>query len=297
MRPIACSAAVLLLVSLSVDASHLRPNDAGTGADAGNSEAQATLLPGFGTFSGALDPPTDADWYRILTTDAKNRVLCTEATAHGEILGLMTLKAISSTGTKTVRSVLADSRPARGAVALNTDQSVVIGIEPFGPSTSYMGAAFGHYSFNTRAITLLDLSSGDGGTNRDAGATTATAIPVQPGCVGGRINMAVPGRGRDVEDRYTFESVAGHAIALSLVNEPLALARSQIEMRLIAPDGRPVVTVSPSELKVVDLQLSGTWTLQVVPTGDPPVNQTPAAYVIGLMDEGPDTQPCRPACR
>lgn len=273
-RPLTLLAALLLVAPVILATS---ANDAGTGADAGNTPATALALPGTGTFHGRVDTASDDDWYSLSnpTTDP----VCVSTTAGSNAHKDVRLRDGPS-GLETVRRV-------------DPDHNLSLGLARHDMPTTFLGfdddnGAAGKYVFTMARLLPSAVDGGDGGTTQDAGSSVNTSIPVPGPCFGGTLQAS--GGILDKRDTYRFDGEAGEPITLSLAittNAPVTLA-------LTSPSGETILTLATGAVEEVNLTETGVWSLGLsIPLSSTDVVST--TYLVGLTD-GPNPNPCRPTC-
>lgn len=279
-------------------------NDAGSGQDAGDTPAQAILVPNAArVFTANLTPPgTDADWYRHALTGA----FCTVAQATPTSAGLATLASDASGGAAVSRN-LEPHRVLTVALAAPAGRAPHFGVQP----ASFMSALEtrdstpdpGRYTFGLRSFGLADLDPEGDGEGTDAANGPGAARALSGPCHAGRL-------GQGDQDWYALDVASPRELTISLAvagsGDPVAA--------LVAPDGSVRLSVSSGGAATAWAGETGRWHVVVshAPRAAPapgglalalPLASTGAAlvetadYILGTTDGPGDTNPCRPSCR
>ncbi len=275
-------ALILLTVGMSTATVH---GDAGTGEDAGDSPAQATLLPQQGSYDGMLVPPGDADWYELIATGDQPR--CYQAMVGGGAVAEVTLSLDTDLADATARPVGPGLVLDLGLAAPSSDH-VLLGLDPQGlqvptgdPSSG------GPYRFDLQVLGLDEVGAGDAGTGSDAGASVDSAANVTSPCFGGHVGAV-----GDHLDVYTFTIGDGEHLTASLAqgDDPRV-----VRAALISPSGDNVTQLEPGQIEEITTDEAGTWSLTVwtVTADEADLSVT---YLAGLTINGPEPPPCRPGC-
>jgi hypothetical protein len=263
--------------------------DAGTGVDAPDSEDQALLLSGPGTYMGTFASSTDADWYRL---DSPAGVLrCLELDASSSAFAAVMMNA----DTKAASGYVTPSAPFVGALALKNEESVTIGFERLSANGSGVaGLDQGNYNFSLNRRTADSMLNGDAGTGTDAGPVLGQALAAPAPCFAGTVGV-----GSDHRDVYSIAGTAGHELTLSFEDRSLPGYEDDdddedewpdVLLFLFSPQGDFEGYVVPGEAKTFDLGETGSWTMAVQETG------SPTDYLIGIVDSDPPPV-CRPTCQ
>ena len=265
---------VFLLAWVSTDAfadSGWRDNDAGTGADAGNSRAAATPVNLAIKYGGGASG-SDIDWYA--TSVPASGASCVETRVHAENPMYFALGA-----------EVADSTVS-APIRVNASEEGVAGIAGQTPLTATLRARRVPYTDSQTnydfRLDRIGIPSGnlDGPTGVDAGDSASTAMPISFGCTGGHLAML------DLRDVFALQLPAGRVLTYSLAANSggfsLALLDSIGNAVGPALDPGQVATASPP---------SGTYYLSAQRSA----GVTDVGYVIGAL-AGPEPTGCRPLC-
>lgn len=273
-RPWAALVALVLVAPVVLAAPD--QDDAGTGQDAGDTPATALALPEGGSYTGTLDPVTEADWY-TLAAESED-IWCVQATALGGVRGDVTLAVDVELDQSVTRQLTSQTQLSMG-LASAVLEAAWLGVD------GTLAPVSGEYAFSLEAMRLQDLGPADAGTGGDAGATPGTGLAVPGPCWRGDLN---PSSG-DARDVYTFDGLSGELVTLSVMTK----GSNVVEALLVAPDGEVVLSVPSGSLSNTTLDEAGTWSVQVQPgTG---TGNWSVPYAVGLSD-GPEPRPCRPMC-
>lgn len=276
-------------------------NDAGSGQDAGDTPAQALLIPsGTRTFAGNLSPAgQDADWYRHSTSSA----FCALADATLSTAGQLTIAADVHRAYSASRSVQPQT-PLTLALAAPAGLTPYLGIEP-GPSMTKEGGGSspGRYSFKFQSFSMSDLDPDANGEVPEAGATSATAVALPGACSAGRLSST------DTTDRFYYDITEPREIWLSLA---VASGDGNIQLTFVSPSGAAATTIPSGQSGEVYASETGRWNVVITrsSTSTPAssaatlpilgalssssdLSTTGTDYILALS-EGPD--PCRPSC-
>lgn len=278
-------ATVLIMISSTAWASHRAGDDAGTYADAGNTQATATVLPAWGSYSGYLASKDPTDWYRV--DEASSAPRCVTATMKPE--NNATMQLIVATGSTTYSNLVVVPANTTGAVAFavpalaqtwfNTSAA------PNKPGSGDPSRP-GHYDF-TLSSQVAPPARVLGMTDDDAGNTLGSATPLPGNCFAGRSDP-LTGLG-DAADVYAFTLTAGQDMVYTFAQNGAA----PLELRLLDSTGTPVgSSIATGGIGTYRASSSGTYYLSVVRTES---SAEAASYLIGVI--GPDPgSPCRPNC-
>lgn len=284
---------LVLLAALSIivsDATARRPqNDAGTGMDAGDTQATATPLSSYGAYAGQM-AAKDADWFAIAF--AEDGPACVRLEAGSSERYRATLLAQGEEGSRSA-TLFTDATARREAsFVVPSLQRTLVGFEGV-PSGQKTKAAPGTYAFDVRATPASALvGSGDALSGMDAGDALASALAKPDACFGGSLAS-----GADLLDTYAFEVAPGEGGVLSFAQA----SGLPLEAVVLDGAGATVASVASGGIASVAFPAPGTYALQVrfAQTDLPaPMASADAAYVLDLV-LGPDDPPgsgCRPYC-
>lgn len=277
----------------------LAQNDAGSGRDAGDTPANALLLPAARrAWSANLTPPgSDMDWYRLATDGA----FCAAAETTSSATGHLVLTS-DPTRFAAVDTMAEAHTATRLTLAAPAGRAPYLGLEPASSFAMVEGAGRpnpGRYSFTLTSSSYADLDPERDGETPEAGATLATAAPIPAGCAAGRLGGAGDG-----EDRYAFDVTQPRALALSFA---VASGRAA-SLRVLTPSGATYTTLASGDAATVWADEPGRWTVAIAPDAanaraDAFGLALPLAlasdydtteYLLGVL--GPDPEPCRPSC-
>lgn len=275
---------MLVTLSVATTGSLFPFSDAGTGADAGDTPENATVLPEAGNYSGILWPPGDADWYEL--SPPPTRSACFAAKIGGEATATGIL-------TRNVELNPAVDRPVEPTKVLDLGLSspgaspVLLGLVP--NETPAGPVSVGTYEFELTVVTADQPGPGpgpgDAGTDRDAGGDAPSGIPTEGPCLSGTLDSDT-----DPRDVYLFSAKEDDRVALSLAQAAIAPAR----LTLVSPAEGEIAEIRDGEF--TDVQLNATGQYQVVAelVGRPAMLEVD--YLVGLTINGPEPPPCRPTC-
>lgn len=256
-------------------------DDAGTGADAGDTPATALALPGYGSYLGYV-LPHDSDWYSVAETRSP---LCVVADFEAAPVGTAVLSLDGAT--PRMASTGFAGSAGRLAIASPDVAGVQFGIGNTLPDFRTQG----DYAFSLAAHPLGSFV-GDGGSGMDA--SRARPVPVGTGCGGGSLDPLF-GLG-DEEDSYAFPGAAGEVVTLSFAQGPAM--DTVLQLDLLSPQGIPVATLQSGDVTTVTLPTSGTYTMRAGTAGVLDLSsggQAPVDYLYALIDGAPGSG-CRPTC-
>lgn len=252
----------------------LTQNDAGSGADAGNTPDASLRLRDPGAWTGTLPANDPADWYSWKFSSV-TRPWCVEAGATSDALLQGTFSAISAAGTREASFLASPVRTGFVGLAGLDIKGAYLGIE------DYIDAGSTAYGFSFKATS--GSTGGDGGTGADAPSTPSGAPRVPSGCFGGTLS---PSRG-DAADVYRFDASAGDSIVFTI-----ASVGDGAKLSLLSASGAVLASIDPSMVGTFSIDSPGTYSLSTSSSSD-------SAYAIGLCGPicGPPEQPCEPMCR
>lgn len=283
-----------------------RQNDASSGQDAGDSPEIALVLANARRpWNANLTPPgSDADWYRLDTSEAFCAVADATTTAEGQL----TLTSTASRDAAAGR--LAPAHKATHLVlAAPAGHAALLGLEPASMfmRTEDGGArpSPGHYTFTLSTSTISELDPTADGEVPEAGDTPATAVAFPSECSAGRLQSAAG----DLEDHYSFDVTDPRALTLSFA----VASGDAAEVRVKTPTGATYATLASGDAVDVWASQPGRWTIAVAyptPTIGPsplqsrvappllpaPLDTLDTSYILGLTDGPGDPQQCRPSC-
>lgn len=264
-----------LLVSVAVPAALALPlpgllDDAGTGADAGDTAADAMPLP-YGRYHGNMTP-FDADWYAFPAAAASS---CLRA----DVLGQHAMNVnVGHGGAGSVARALSQDGEFRTALAVPPGSAVRLGLLPH---EAVDAVPVGPYAFGL----ALEAPAVIGDAPRkDAPGSRASALPVPGDCFRGVLQADGPDT-----DVFRFNASQGDVVDYSFAQTTGTLGRLRLENAtgaVIGPDlasGGAASVVIPS---------TGTYYLSarsVAPAES-------SDYVVAIVS-GPDPgSGCRPMC-
>lgn len=266
MRTLAVLVALVFLSS-SVLAESVRNNDAGSGRDAPDAEAAAMPV-AWGDARGYV-LASDADWYAASASSPS----CVELEVTGAGIGLARLTTTTTTGQR-----------AAGAAAYNAS-TVKLGIASdaatyrAGIASLQSSSTNGDYSFRLTRIGV-DAVTSDAGTGYDAG-TAARAVPVAPGCIGGRLDAAA----LDMSDEYVLATPVPGNVTVSFV-----ASTASATLDILGPAGNVLGSLRPGDAVSLPAPAAGTYTMRASSS-----SASSPAYLIGII-AGPEPPSCTPNC-
>lgn len=252
----------LMMIASGVGAA-VTQDDAGSGGDAGDSQDNALLLPGPGTYDGAFGVNDPADWYRLEDSspeDAHCALLDVKANAPTDV----TLEADGHrvTGRAT------EDRPLRVSLASPFASHIDHGFEP--AKTNVLDSGMREYTFTTDTLSIWELETLSKNDSDDAPERSGSG-PLPEDCAFGQL-----GNG-DTSDTYTFDALAGDNIVFSLADT----GQQEITMTVLDPAGN-IVDGGVDSLLGTSIDTSGTWSVTLSVDGGNTVY-----YLLG---------DCRPHC-
>lgn len=260
-------------------------NDAGSGADAPDTRAEALAVP-LGSHEGNLSP-RDVDWYSVAASASSP--VCVSATHHAHSNQTVTFSTTSASGEpKDTRTVVREDETRAMGFATTSLERVHYGIEPSDNDPNQGDPARpGGYGFSLATQGPSSLSSGDALTGGDAGATTDGALPLDAGCTGGTLR-ALTGLGDD-RDVYAFTADAGDLVWYSLG----AATGAAIELELLDAAGDPVgLAIGAGDAAGYYVPDGGSFYLATSTT-----SLDDLSYLIGItIGPDPPGSGCRPYC-
>ncbi|HWG90587.1 MAG TPA: PPC domain-containing protein [Candidatus Thermoplasmatota archaeon] len=292
-----------------------RTNDAGSGADAGNTQGTAYKLPAFGVYQGTSWPPRDVDWLR--SPDMSSNVgTCIEYAAASRkpinatlVINTTTSGEIRANATPTRLSYVEDGKTywyfrSHGGFAGFDANAAWLGLIPT-PPTIDDDDSWGWWNFDLQQQTQSSLNP-DGGTGSDAGNNFSDPTAINRGCVGGQLKLAQG----DTRDVYYFTVDSARRIVLSF-----GASGDNAMLRIYNPERQAMTALGTGEALEVYLPSAGTYFIEagradlpaLSPTDGTPVFTSPYGtslntavsvdYIIGIIN-GPDKPrpTCRPAC-
>ena len=245
-------------------------NDAASGSDAGNTQAQALLVEYGRLYQGRVRG-NDVDWFAAqYGTSAPS---CIRVTATASTSSYFTLGQQDTTGSMSAPILVGSGARAAGGIA---------GLSPLSTSLRVARASGvdgpGHYDFQ---LDRIGPSLGTDAGTADAG-TGVDALPTAPGCVPGMLTGISDGA-----DGYKITVQPGEVVTYSF-----ATSGTGATLTLLNAAGQAVgPALQSGELAEVPLSTGGTYFL----TAQRSASFSEVGYVAGIV-VGPDPSGCRPYC-
>lgn len=262
----------LALISTTAAADAGGQNDAGTGADAGNTRAMATPVSIGASYLNNKLRVDDVDWYAADVPAPGLACIRARGTAGGPTYFAL---GVESPGvTRSAPFYVDAGRESTGGVAGLTPMTATLRVA----QARADGAT--KYNFSLERVSIPQ-PGGDAGSYSDAGETPSTAIPVSPGCLGGNLE------GLDIKDTYALAVGEGEAVTYTL-----ASASNTLRLTLVDAVGNALgPSIAPGEIASVSFAAPSTVYLTSAQTSS--VSST--NYAVGSI-VGPDPAGCRPMC-
>lgn len=271
------SFAVLVVVSFTLPSvgSLVQGADAGTGRDAPDVRPAALAIE-YGMFDGIL-AGNDSDWYRVESYSSSPVCVSTSVTTdHAAVESLQLTRADG--GSLTIPLTLSAGVADIAGLAAPSMSRATLGLSQTSPLSNV-------YDFQFAATTVPEAGLGDALTSEDAGATSDAALPVDPGCVGGRLETVLGIV--DEIDLYSLQVAAGETLYYSVA------ATGPVTLQLLDTNSQVVGNVIGSgEAAGFYAPDGGTFYL-AAQRSSPTTN---VGYLVGVA-AGPDPgNGCRPYC-
>lgn len=281
-------AVVLTMATSTAWADHIVGNDAGTGTDAGNTKDVATVLPGYGSYTGYIASKDPSDWYRVDSGTASPRCVTSTFTPDNNATTQLTLETPTKAYAKSqvvpggTKGMMAIATQGLDRTFFNTSAA------PNGPGNGDPSRP-GHYAFALESLTPSQVKATSSLTSDDdAGNSLGSAKPLTFGCTGGRIDP-LTGLG-DPQDVYGFTLYAGETLTYSFAYTDIA----PLELRLLDSDGNVLDVIGAGEIDSYTLPTSMTMSTMYLSVVDLDAKTDTVTYLIGAY--GPPTNGCRPQC-
>lgn len=255
-------------------------------ADAGNTQATATVLPGWGTYSGYL-APRDWDWYAV--NDASAAPRCIQADVWGENNNTARITVESPSGVRNSTGVVPAGGSRTFAIAVPSLSRTYFDITA-SPNSPNSGdpARPGAYRFTLSSIGVPAPGVGDALTGSDAGNDISRATPTSSNCVGGRLspvlNMA------DLRDVYAVSVGPNQSLTYGF---GATGAPGDAALSLLNADGTTAGPTLVSGQRAYVEVPEGTYYLSVSLAS---ISTEDLGYVISWIPGPPDPNGCRPYC-
>lgn len=252
-------------------------NDADTGKDASGKRGDASRI-AFGAYTGYLNEADD-DWYRVVD-DAS--AACVQA----RVAGTPTAEAMLEVqGQDTRRATLPWGGGESATIALATPRvaDTYLHLEETGAVDQ------GGYEFELALTPAAGILT-DTNTAGDAPSLRVDAVPIEAGCIGGRLGAS--GVLVDTSDVYRFTGEAGGVAVVSLVQDPVEGLQSRVQ--ILDSAGDVLLTVAAGDLSTVELPYDGTYYMSTSTTSLSTTEDV--SYLVGITIGPPGGGPCRPAC-
>lgn len=265
--------AILAASSVVADGGY-HENDAGSGADAGDTRASATPI-ALGATYGSTAWFNDTDWF--VSSVPSSNPACITARVHADAPTYFALGAESGDET------------AIAAVRVTSGEEGILGVAGQTPLTTalrvHRAPSSSWYPSNDFRLdrSSIPATNGDGlGGASDAGDSTSAAMPIGPGCTGGHLALTSV----DVRDMFAIQIPAGRVVTYSF-----AATVPGISLGLVDAVGNAVgPALEPGEVATASPP-SGTYYLSAqrsTGVGD-------IGYLVGVI-VGPEPSGCRPYC-
>ena len=288
LAPRAILLATLLTLAATTALADHYTDDAASGRDAGDTQAQAMAI-SYGSNRGYLSP-RDHDWFRVEEGTALPR--CVEVTASGDNNSTVRLTLESPDRTRSLKGkfptggsrTLAIAAPALSRAYFDITASAN---EP----GSGDPARPGHYEFTLRSTGVPAPSVGDALSGGDAGNERETATATPGPCFGGRVDpLRQMG---DLRDVYRFSGAKDQVLTYGFATT--ASDPGAVMLAVLDAEGNQVgVPLRSGEYAQVALPSTGTFYLSAASVGVPTEN---VGYVISHVLGPPDPgNGCRPQC-
>lgn len=279
---------VLLVGSSAAGADHIFGNDAGTGTDAGNTKEAATLLAGFGAYTGYIASKDPSDWYRVDTGGTAPRCVTATFTPENNATMQLTLEG----GSKTYQKLQVVPQGKTGELTFavpSLDRTFFNTSAASNDPGKGDPTRPGHYEFNLSSVSATQVKATSSLTgDDDAGNTLETAAPLSFGCSSGRSDP-LTGFG-DPADVYKLTLYPGETITYSFAYA----APVGLELRLLDQGGAQIDAIKSGGIGTYTVPMSTTSSSYYLSVVRLDSAADAVTYLIGV--DGPPTTGCRPNC-
>lgn len=276
---------VFLVLSLVVPVALAGGGDAGTGADAGGSPAEA-LPVGYGSFGGYIASRSDADWF---SAPGASGLACVEGAVTPLENPLLATVGLAQGNATRARSfpVGVGATQAFG-VAGSGSSAALLGLRAWdGNEGEGVPSRPGPYAFAWRQVGVAPAEEQDAWSGRDAPSSPAGAPEVGSGCVPGRLDP-LSALGGDDADAYRLFARAGERITFSLA----APADAPVALTLVDEAGEALTpAIGANGMSTYAVPSDGSYSL--LATRSALLDVKNIEYLIGVVVGPPG---CKPNC-